>query len=213
MLKVLSIFVLTGSLLLGDPAFAQHKNTAIPAPQGRVNNLRITDADFGLGPKNAKVVIVEYASLTCGHCSEFHTLVLPELKREFIKTGKVRYIYRDFPLGRFALGAAMVARCAGKDNFFGFIDTFYRVQPQWAEAADPISALNKLARLGGMDQDTFDRCLINKDIRDGILRQQLEAVKEFDVRSTPTIFINGDKYSGGMPLKQFQKIIRDRLSK
>jgi protein-disulfide isomerase len=213
MLKVLSIFVLTGSLLLGDPAFAQHKNTAIPAPQGRVNNLRITDADFGLGPKNAKVVIVEYASLTCGHCSEFHTLVLPELKREFIKTGKVRYIYRDFPLDRFALAAAMVARCADKDNFFGFIDTFYRVQSQWAKAADPISALNKLARLGGMDQNTFNQCLINKDIQESILNQRLEAVNNFDVRSTPTVFINGDQYSGGMALKQFQKIIRDKLSK
>ncbi len=213
MLKYFSVFILMASLLLGNLAYAQQENKTTPAPQGKISNLKLTDTDFGLGPKNAKVVIVEYASLTCGHCSEFHTLVLPQLRKEFVDTGKVRYVYRDFPLDRLSLGAAMVARCAGKDNFFGFIDTFYRVQSQWAEATDPISALNKLARLGGMDQNTFDRCLTNKNIQDAILSRRLEAVKEFDVRSTPTVFINGDKYSGGMPLVQFQKIIRDRLSK
>jgi len=213
MLKYLSIFIFIASLLLGNQTDAQQKNKQTLAPKGKITDLKLTDTDFGLGPKNAKVVIVEYASLTCGHCAEFHTLVLPKLKKEFVDTGKVRYIYRDFPLDRLALGAAMVARCAGKDNFFGFINTFYSVQSQWAEASDPISALNKIARLGGMDQKTFDQCLIDKEIQDVILSQRLEAVKEYDVRSTPTVFIDGDKYSGGMPLKKFQKIIRDRLSK
>jgi len=213
MLKYLSIFVFIASLLAGNHAYGQQTNKGNPEPQKRISDLKITNTDFSLGSKNAKVVIVEYASLTCGHCSEFHNGVLPKLKKEFVKTGKVRYIYRDFPLDRFALAAAMVARCADKDNFFGFIDTFYRVQSQWAKAADPISALNKLARLGGMDQNTFNQCLINKDIQESILNQRLEAVNNFDVRSTPTVFINGDQYSGGMALKQFQKIIRDKLSK
>ncbi len=213
MLKYLSIFIFMASLLIGNHTDAQQKNTENLAPKGKITDLKLTDTDFWLGPKNAKVVIVEYASLTCGHCAEFHTLVLPKLKKEFVDTGKVRYIYRDFPLDRLALAAAMVARCAGKDNFFAFINTFYSVQSQWAEASDPISALNKIARLGGMDQKTFDQCLIDKEIQDVILSQRLEAVKEYDVRTPQPVFIDGDNYSGGMPLNQFQKIVRDRLSK
>lgn len=213
MLKVLGILVAFTWLWVGGLALAQNVDANPPQPQGNVADLKITDEDYSMGEASSSVVMVEYASLTCGHCAEFHTLVLPKLKKEFIDTGKVRYIYRDFPLDRLALAAAMVARCAGRNNFFGFIETFYTVQSQWSEASNPLSALNRIARLGGMDQTSFDQCLGKADVQNGILARRLEAVKEFKIRSTPTVFINGDKYSGGMSLAHFQAVLRTRLSK
>ena len=124
-----------GTALIAVPAAAQN-NAQPPQPHGNVADLKVTDKDYTLGPKDAKIVLVEYASLTCSHCAQFHTQVLPGLKKEFIDTGKIRYIYRDFPLDRLALGAAMIAQCSGRDTFFGFIETFWiavklgaRIQP------------------------------------------------------------------------------------
>ena len=128
-------------------------------------------------------------------------------------TGKVRYVYRDFPLDRIALAAAMTARCAGRDSFFGFVDTFYAAQAQWSRASNPIVALGNLARLGGMSQETFDACLQNNDIQNAILQQRLEASNDFKIESTPTIFVNGAKYSGGMTLDQLRTLLSRLLAK
>ena len=184
-----------------------------PASNGNVADLKITEQDYALGPKDAEIVLVEYASLTCPHCAQFHTNVLPGIKNEYIKTGKVRYIYRDFPLDRLSLGAAMIARCAGQDHFFGFIETFYGAQASWSRASNPLQSLAKLARLGGMPQNKFDRCLQNVKIQNEILQQRLQAANEFKVQTTPTIFVNGDRYGGGMTLDQFRALVNGMISK
>ena len=182
-----------------------------PAPSGHVLDLRLDESDYALGPSDAKVVVVEYASLTCPHCADFHKNVLPGLKKEFIDTGRIRYVYRDFPLDHVALGAAAIARCAGRPNFFGFIETFYATQDRWARASDPMDALEKLARLGGMSKEKFDSCLGDTAIGDEILKRRLEAAQEFQVTGTPTLFVNGRRY-GAMSLGEFETLLNRLLS-
>ncbi len=166
-----------------------------------------------LGKADAPVTIVEYASLTCPHCAKFHVDTLPGLKKEFIDTGKVRLVYRDFPLDRNALAAAIVARCAGPARYFGFIHTFFASQSNWARSSNPVEALGKLARLGGMSKKDFDACLKNKAVSDAVLEQRLEGEKTYKVNSTPTLYINGGKYSGGLTLDQIRSVIGAMLKK
>ena len=204
---------LAALMLIGStPALAQNRDAEPPAPNGKVSDLKLTDKEYAMGPADAKVVMVEYASLTCPHCARFHTAVLPDIKKEFVDTGKVRYIYRDFPLDRVALGAAMVARCAGRDSFFGFIETFYAAQGQWSRASNPISALGNLAKLGGMSQTRFEACLKDVDTQNSILKQRLEASNEFKVQATPTVFVNGERYGGGMTLDQMRTLLNRKLA-
>ncbi len=204
---------LAALMLIGSaPALAQNKDAAPPAPNGTVSDLKLTDKEYAMGPADAKVVLVEYASLTCPHCAQFHTSVMPGIKEEFVDTGKIRYVYRDFPLDRLALGAAMVARCAGRDSFFGFIDTFYAAQGQWSRASNPISALGNLAKLGGMSKSKFEACLKDIEIQNGILKQRLEASNEFKVQTTPTVFVNGERYGGGMTLDQMRTLLNRKLA-
>lgn len=205
----LAVLLLAGT----GPVLAQTTAAEPPKSSGKVADLKLTANEYTLGPADAKIVIVEYASLTCPHCAQFHTQVLPGLKKEFVETGKVRYVYRDFPLDRLALGAAMIARCAGRENFFGFIDTFYAAQGQWAGASNPLSALGNLARLGGMSQKKFDACLKNVEVQNEILRQRLEAANEFKVQTTPTVFVDGERYGGGMSLDQVRTLLNRKLAK
>lgn len=208
----LAALALAAASFGASPVSAQDNMSEPPKPNGTVADLKLTDKEYAQGPADAKVVIVEYASLTCPHCAQFHTTVLPGIKKEFVETGKVHYVYRDFPLDRLALGAAMVARCAGRDNFFGFIDTFYAAQGQWSRASNPISALGNLARLGGMSQASFEACLKNVEIQNAILQQRLEAANEFKIEATPTIFVNGERYGGGMTLDQLRTLLNRKLA-
>jgi protein-disulfide isomerase len=200
-------------LCAAGPVAAQDKAAEPPPPSGNIADLRLSDADFAIGPADAKVTIVEYASLTCPHCAEFHTKVMPDIKKAYLETGKVRYVYRDFPLDRLALAAAMTARCAGRESFFGFIDTFYAAQGQWSRAGNPIKALGNLARLGGMSEKALDTCLQNADVQNAVLKQRLEAANDFKITATPTVFVNGDRYSGGMTLDQMRTLLDRLLSK
>ena len=106
----------------------------------------------------------------------------------------------------------MVARCAGRDSFFGFIDTFYAAQGQWSRASNPISALGNLAKLGGMSQSKFEACLKDVEVQNGILQQRLEASNEFKVQATPTVFVNGERFGGGMTLDQMRTLLNRKLA-
>ena len=177
------------------------------AQGGNVADLRITDEDYALGNSGAPIVIVEYASLTCPACRRFHTDVLPALKKEFVETGKVRLVYRDFPLDQLAYIAAKTARCAGRERYFGFLDVFYQTQSQWASARAPLEALQKLARLGGMSEKAFLDCIQDKEVETHILSRRLEAARDFGVQSTPTIFINGERHNN-LTLDEIRTILQ-----
>jgi len=151
-----------------------------------------------LGKADAPVTIVEYASLTCPHCANFHSSILPELKKEFIETGKVKLVFRDFPLDQLAFAGAIVARCGGPERYFTYLDVLFAQQRQWATAQDPMGALKQIARLGGMSSEQVDTCFADKTLGDYILNQRLEGNQKFNVNSTPTLIING-KTEPGVP--------------
>ena len=133
------------------------------------------------------------------------------IKKEYIDTGKVRLVYRDFPLDQLALRAAMVARCAAKDRYFGFVSAIFSAQSKWARDSNPIAALARIALLGGMTQADFDACMKNQKVADAILNLRLEGDKTYHVASTPTIIIGGEKYDGGLSVDQMRAVINKQL--
>jgi protein-disulfide isomerase len=160
-----------------------------------------------LGNPQAPVTIIEYASLTCPHCAQFHTEVLPELKERYIAPGKVRLIYRDFPLDQKALSAAALAHCAGPDRYFSFLDVLFQTQASWAQADDHIAALKRLGKLGGLSEEKMDACLADEELTDGILRTRLEGQNEHQVDSTPTLVIDGKTYAGARDIEELAATI------
>jgi protein-disulfide isomerase len=164
-----------------------------------------------LGNPNAPVTLIEYASLTCPHCAQFHTEVLPDLKERYIATGKVRMIYRDFPLDERALMAAALAHCAGPDRYFGFLDVLFETQSSWAGAEDYLGALKKLGKLGGMSDEQMDQCLADDELTNRILQTRLEGQNEHHVSSTPTLVINGEVYAGSRSIEALSEVIEPLL--
>lgn len=149
-----------------------------------------------LGAEDAPITIIEFASLTCPHCAAFHANVLPQLKSDYIETGKAKLIYRDFPLDRYALTASKLARCAGNDRYFAFLNILFQKQPVWALRDNPIPALKRIAKFGGIDAADFKQCLNNKVLEEGILDMRLQAERKYEISETPTIYINGERYEG-----------------
>ena len=160
-----------------------------------------------LGDPNAPVTIIEYASLTCPHCAQFHTEVLPQLKERYIAPGKVRLIYRDFPLDQTALAAAALAHCAGPERYFSMLDVLFETQSNWARAGDPIAALKRLGKLGGLTEQEMAACFADEELTDGILRQRLAGQNEYDIGSTPTFIIDGQAYPGARDVEEFGELI------
>jgi protein-disulfide isomerase len=169
--------------------------------------LQISKDDRILGNPDAPITIVEYASMSCPHCAHFASDVLPELKKEWIDTSKAKLVFRDFPLDKLALRAAMVQRCAPPDRFYAFVDTFFADQEKWVMADDYKVALARLAELGGMSKNEFDTCLKNSALENQILQERLVASKDLGVNATPTFFINGAKFDGEPTVAEFDKIL------
>jgi protein-disulfide isomerase len=162
-----------------------------------------------MGADNAPVTIVEYASMTCPHCAHFQETTFPELKKRYIDTGKVRFITREFPLDSLAAAAFMLARCAGetdKTKYFALVDTLYRQQRTWA-VEKPLPPLLAIAKQAGFTEQTFDACLSNQKLLDGIEEIRQRAQNDFKVESTPTFFINGTKLPGALSIEEMAKAI------
>jgi len=153
--------------------------------------------DLALGKADAPVTIIEYASLTCSHCANFHNNVYPALKEKYIDTGKVRFILREFPLDNLAAGAAMLARCAGGDATHAMTGVLFKTQEKWAFVrGSAVPELFKLAQQAGFTQERFDTCLNDKKTLELIVAARDKASKDFGVNSTPTFFINGKRLKG-----------------
>jgi protein-disulfide isomerase len=193
------------ALLEVHPAAAQSATLAellIPPPLG----------DRTLGKDDAPVTIVEYASMTCPHCAHFHETTYPELKKRYIETGKVRFIFREFPLDPLAAGASMLARCADKDKFYPMIETLFQQQTKWA-VEKPIPQLMAIAKQAGISEQTFNACLSDQKMLEAMQAEQKRATDKFGVNSTPTLFINGKKQVGGVTIEDLAKVIDPLLSK
>jgi protein-disulfide isomerase len=160
--------------------------------------------DQVLGAANAPVTIIEYASMTCPHCSQFHKTVYPELKKKYIDTGKVRFIFREFPLDPLAAAASMLARCAGKDKYFPLIEAFFEAQGDWV-VQKPLQPMFAIAKQAGFTQQTFDECLANQQMLNGIEESRTRAASKLNVNSTPTFFINGKIFRGTLTAEELDK--------
>ena len=169
--------------------------------------------DTILGSADAKVTVVEYASMTCGHCQKFATTVFPEFKTKYIDTGKVRFIMREFPLDNLAAAASMLARCAGEGKTFPMIETLYEKQADWAfTTGNPVPKLFDIAKQAGFTQETFDKCLTDQKLLDNINAGRKRASDTFGVTATPTFFINGKKLTETPIVASFDKVIEPLLA-
>ena len=189
------------SLAVATPAFAYHDG----APHG--------GEEMVLGDPNAPVTMIEYSSLTCPHCASFHKNTLPQVKERYIDTGEARLLYRDFPFDRGGLLAAAIARCAGPERYFSFLDVLFRTQEAWSHDPNPAKALAKIGRLGGLSSAAIDACFADQALLDSILESRLTGAQKFNVSSTPTFIINGEKLVGAQPFDRFAEVIDRMLSK
>ena len=212
-LAVLGVSGVALGTLLARPALAQQKKGPAPAPEIGAEEMMKAGAlpDLMLGKPDAPVTIIEYASLTCGHCAAFHNTVFPKIKEKYIDTGKVRFILREFPLDNLASAAAMLARCAGGDKTYPLISALFEKQESWAFVqGNPVPALFKVAEGLGFSKETFDKCLTDQKLLDGITATRERANKSFGVRSTPTFFINGRRLDGRSDqIESFDKAIEE----
>ena len=164
-----------------------------------------------LGNSLAPVTCIEYASLTCGHCATFHADGFKVLKTKYIDTGKVRYIFRDFPLDPLASAGFMLAHCAGDGKYFPMVDLLFAQQRNWTQTDKPVDALLSLARQAGFSQESFEACLKNQSIYDGVNDVRKRGTEKFKVDSTPTFFFNGRKFTGALSPQQLDDIIEPLL--
>jgi protein-disulfide isomerase len=203
LLRASAGLVATGVVLPGLPAFAQSVDAAKLLEPGVL-------PDKVLGEESAPVTVVEYASMTCSHCATFHKESYPHLKSEYIDTGKVRFVFREYPLDPVAAAAFMLARCAPEEKYFDVVDLMFEQQRSWAYTENPYNSLLNFAKQIGFTQESFETCLKDQALLDGIYASR-DRGKEFGVRATPTFFFNGEMESGALTVSQLDAAISAQL--
>ena len=193
------------------PAARSLAQTASPSPADPTPAQDPRMAERSLGSADAKVVVNEWFSLTCSHCADFQKTTFPAVKAKLIDTGRVRYVWRDFPLDQVALAAAMISRALPAERYEAFIITLLATQDRWAFArnVNPTEELAKIAALAGMPRKTFDATLADESLRMAILNAQDEADKVLKVASTPTFVINGRLLPGAVTFDAFDRAVTD----
>jgi len=192
------------ALLLGTAAGRSAMGQSAPAPSGDPRM-----AERSLGPAEAPVVVTEWFSLTCTHCAAFQKETFPQVQAKLIDTGRIRYVWRDFPLDQVALTAAMVARALPPERYEPFIGALLASQDRWAFArgVNSTEELAKLAALAGLSRQTFNVTIADADLKRAILMGQDEAEKKFGVSSTPAFVMNGKTTSGAVTYDGFAKAV------
>lgn len=168
-------------------------------------------ADRALGSPDAKVTVQEYFSLTCTHCAAFQKETFPRVKAELIDTGKIRYIWRDYPLDQLALYGAMISRALPPERYEPFISALLSTQDRWAftRTANPVEELAKLSMLAGMTRATFDATVRDDKLKQFVLDEQAKGEKNYSVNSTPTFVFNDKPTSGAVSFETFAKAVAD----
>jgi protein-disulfide isomerase len=179
--------------------------SAAPAPQDEAAH----EAERSLGDPGAKVTVAEYFSLTCIHCADFSRETMPQIEKELVQTGKVRFVYHDFPLDQVALTAALVSRYLPPERYYPFVTALFANQDRWAFARgiNTTEEIWKIAALAGMSRASFDQAIADTALRDWILQQQQVAQDQVKVDSTPSFVIGGKKTSGEMSYDAFKKLL------
>lgn len=187
--------------------------TLLPLPGMALPPVEAMLAERSMGSPEAKVTIVEYSSLTCPHCADFHRDVLPQIKAEYIDKGLVRWVLRDFPLDGRAMAAAMVARCVPPDRYFGFIEMLYRDQQTWARGNDPLADMKVRAQLAGLAPADVDACLADKQLLQGIQKRAQEGQQRDGINSTPSFRVDGRTLTGISSFAEIKSPIDEALAK
>jgi protein-disulfide isomerase len=203
--ETLGILAAVGAAALTPgAALAQNapvQDLAVPGPLG----------DVWLGPADAKVTIIEYASVTCSHCAAFHKDTYPVLKSRYIDAGKVRFTLREFPLDPLATAGFMLARCEGESKYYPITDLLFDTQRNWAFVDKPLDALQQMLKQAGISQEKFEACLRDQKLYDAVNAVRKRAEEQFKVNATPTFFINGQRHGGSLSIDEMEKIIKPML--
>ena len=199
----------TYAFLQDQPTKTASSGAAAPKPRpAAAGDMPIFADDRILGSADAPATIIEYSSLTCPHCASFHRATLPQVKANWIDTGKARLVYRHYPLDRLALVAAAVANCIEGDGFFGFVDALFQNQEQWSRASDPLGTLQQFAGLAGLSPAAFQACVEDEATITRILEIQADGRDTYEVASTPSFVINGQKVVGARAYDEFASVLR-----
>ncbi len=142
------------------------------------------------GDPKAPITVVEYSSLTCSHCANFYNDVMPEFEKKYIETGKVRFIYKDFPLDGPSLKGSALAHCLPEDKFFPFVAVLYRNRDAWLSSPKPETVMIQYAKLAGMSDEKAKACLENTELMDKLVAQRTEVMNKYNIQATPTFIIN-----------------------
>jgi protein-disulfide isomerase len=201
----------TGLVLPGmSSALAQRRRPA-PAEVALEDLMKPGELpDIVIGKADAPVTIVEFASMSCGACAAFHVRELPKLKERYIDTGKVRLIFREYPLNRLAQAVNMLARCAGGDKTYPLIGVFFEKIETWA-VNNPLPELFKIAKQAGFTQESFDKCLTDQKLLDQILAYHRHASEKLFINATPTFFVNGKRHLEAPTFEALEKVIKTHL--
>ncbi len=187
------------------PGYAQSKTDEVA-----VDKLMAPDelSELSIGNKDAKVTIVEYASMSCPACGRFHQTTFREIKKKYVETGKVRFVMREFPLNNLAAAGAMLARCADTpEKSIALIDVLFEKQQDWV-SQNAVAELLKIAKQAGFTEERFNKCLQDDDLLGKLSRRRDKADKEFGVDATPSFFINGKRLrTRNFSLEEFSKVI------
>lgn len=199
------------NILIGAAAAAAAGLTAAWLPFGpvRAEETALFPDDRILGSADAPITIIEYSSLTCPHCAAFHADALPKIKETWIADGRARLVFRHFPLDAPALRAAAVANCVEGERFFGFLDLLFKSQKRWAKSQDPLKELGQMARLAGMGQEKFEACANDEAEMDRILARRQDGVQTYEVQSTPTLIVNGNKVTGARSFEYLERVFKE----
>ncbi|MGE3622925.1 MAG: DsbA family protein [Bdellovibrionales bacterium] len=183
----------------GAPAETQPPKSIDPAQASSIVPERI------LGKADAPVTVHEFVSLTCPHCAQFYTDVLPKLKEKYVDTGKVRFIMHDFPMDGVGLRASALARCMPAEQFYPFVEMLFKNQQTWAMSPEPDKILTQYAKLGGLPDEKAKACLTDTKMQDALIALREDASKQYTISSTPTFIINNgaDKIEGAQSAEKF----------
>jgi protein-disulfide isomerase len=198
---VVAVAAIAAGVYFGTRPSSGPAPVAVAAAPDKTALLGVQAGDHVLGDAKAPITMIEYASFTCPHCAHFSVTVLPEIKKKWIDSGKVKLIYRDFPLDQTALKAAQLAECSGKDKYFGVIDMIFSTQARWAVASDPIGELAKSLRIAGMGDAEVKACLANDGVANAVIADY-RGGETLGVNSTPTLFINGEQFKGARSVEE-----------
>lgn len=195
------------TLSITPSAFAQDAKAPAQAPASSGPQYR----EFILGDAKAPVTIIEYASLTCSHCAHFHQTAYGDLKKNYIDTGKVRFVFRDFPLDGLATAGAVIARCAPGDRGLKLIDMMFKNQDTWIHSEKPLEPLKGYALLAGMSSDDVEACLKNEAIIKTVREVQNTGSNLYKIQATPTFFVDDEKVEGDPGYEALAKKIDEKI--